>query len=709
MEFTKVTITQQPDSFSVDRNAGKITGLSLGTVGEALGHWADFDATTLKQIVDQFAVKERIKARFGHPEAFKDPIGTEVGYFENPRLNGEKALADFVAIPTEYNKAALDHLFKFAEAGKSMIGISIEAYTDRVTYSESGDDREYVRIKSLEAAAFVSDPSANPDGLFSQKINPKPKRKFMKPKNPILRLFAAIIGESDKFADAELPDGTVVRFPGETPELGDPIVVVEGGEEVGAAPDGDHQVGGMIITVSDGIISGISMAEKEPVEAEEGDKDEKLAEIPAAEKTEAAKKEPVKTYKTPKTPEPEMSKETEELQRQLDEMKAAFAKLAGEPADNFDLGKADFSINKGKAKQVDAVLEGFKNLQDFKAESRYAGKKLRTRSATRQERFDFVPEAVVIPALREFEGLMQNFVYLSNIEDTFTLRRASVDRDASTVVTLPTLYDTGLTLNDGQVCSPTNDGESNPDGRQLTVRQYHARRVYCTRNGDFARFLDRLVVADKDSIPYEAMIIDQMLRQFTANWEGAVWLGNAGAINGIIPQLVADAAVVGSPANATPSTYTAANFNIGTGDPITEMTTIAQDIQANAPRILQLQQSTDMRWNAYQTDIEAYWFDRGVEQNANGDLALVQAPPLMSGAQWVPTYRLENIAAVPRETYHVVTPRENMFIYTSDRDSGLFGLRTHFNESTFNLEITVEGHLGVGYARSQDVFMSVGS
>jgi hypothetical protein len=130
----------------------------------------------------------------------------------------------------------------------------------------------YDRIEAFAVKFFnppqenkTSDPPA-PKRLTKQNLKSK---KHIKTKNMSkLKLHAALLTafacacETKGFGEAKGQDGTVYRYPGDTPTVGDVLTYVdaEGNEQV--ASDGEHVMeDGTVVIVSDGIISEVITAE----------------------------------------------------------------------------------------------------------------------------------------------------------------------------------------------------------------------------------------------------------------------------------------------------------------------------------------------------------------------------------------------------------------------------------------------------------------
>lgn len=147
----------------------KISGISVITKGEALGHGVYIDETFLNDLVN-FAEGKQFKSRFGHPSMCEDSIGTELGYLENFSKDGDQVIADLVFLKTEYNAAMIDHVKTYAEKRPQDLGLSIvfeDGGLSKPTKESKGLD--IIKLKELHEVDFVDSPAANPAGLFTRK------------------------------------------------------------------------------------------------------------------------------------------------------------------------------------------------------------------------------------------------------------------------------------------------------------------------------------------------------------------------------------------------------------------------------------------------------------------------------------------------------------------------------------------------------------
>ena len=143
----------------IDEAAGVIYGVSLITEGPALGHGVYIDAKTLEQVqVAASAYSGGLKVKMNHGGG----AGDIVGYIDNLRISGTKLLGDFNLLQSsEHRKYILEIASKIPDT----FGLSI-AFSGP---SEIGTDKRAMqRCTEIYSVDLVSEPAANPDGLFSR-------------------------------------------------------------------------------------------------------------------------------------------------------------------------------------------------------------------------------------------------------------------------------------------------------------------------------------------------------------------------------------------------------------------------------------------------------------------------------------------------------------------------------------------------------------
>ncbi len=170
--------------------AGLITGVSLVTRGEALGHSLWLDSTFIDQVHEAgLAAANGLKARFAHPGLSSDGIGSVLGRWQNFRKTGSKQVyADLHLAQAAHESPdgdLADYVMRLAEEAPEMFAASIVFEGDKMAeetfaaenVDEGGrfvsPDREnranlrHARLSRLYGADMVDEPAANPGGLFS--------------------------------------------------------------------------------------------------------------------------------------------------------------------------------------------------------------------------------------------------------------------------------------------------------------------------------------------------------------------------------------------------------------------------------------------------------------------------------------------------------------------------------------------------------------
>lgn len=151
----------------VDLSARKITGVAIATIGRASGtSGVEVDAETLKQIASFGKIP--VRSRIDHPEDTRNPdkvrvsgdLNTLVGSFENFRVEDNKVLADFFAVPEAANPKStqLLHLAGDERAAK-VFGVSMVCLQII--------QKNKIRVEELYSIDWVDVPALNPNGVFS--------------------------------------------------------------------------------------------------------------------------------------------------------------------------------------------------------------------------------------------------------------------------------------------------------------------------------------------------------------------------------------------------------------------------------------------------------------------------------------------------------------------------------------------------------------
>lgn len=188
-----ITISDSPRRFrvaaprgkpqGVDRENSLITGFSVITSGEALGHGLWLDQEFLGQVVKAGNKSAGLKARFTHPGLSGDGMGKQLGRVKNFRLDGGRVFAD-LHLYKRSNQEFVETVMDLAEEDAAAFGSSIVFSEDRAAMEEfaakntdkggfkspdalNSKNFPHARLEKLFAADVVDDPAANPDGFFS--------------------------------------------------------------------------------------------------------------------------------------------------------------------------------------------------------------------------------------------------------------------------------------------------------------------------------------------------------------------------------------------------------------------------------------------------------------------------------------------------------------------------------------------------------------
>ena len=147
------------ESARVNPTEGVIYGVSLITEGPALGHGVYIDAKTLEQVQAAAATYSGgLKVKMNHGGG----AGDIVGYIDNLRIAGPKLLGDFHLLQSSEHR---QYILEIATKIPDTFGLSI-AFSGP---SELGaDKRAMQRCTEIYSVDLVSEPAANPSGLFSR-------------------------------------------------------------------------------------------------------------------------------------------------------------------------------------------------------------------------------------------------------------------------------------------------------------------------------------------------------------------------------------------------------------------------------------------------------------------------------------------------------------------------------------------------------------
>lgn len=169
----------------IDASAGVIYGVSVITKGDAKGHNMIVDDTTLKQVLSVAqSHKDGVKTKFGADH--KAGISDVNGVLRNFRIEGDKVKADLHLLKADIHFAKL---LELAQTAPNEFGLSASFSGD---HEIIGHDK-CARCSEIYSVDLVSDPAANPNGLFSTKTN-----------NNTMKEIALALGLPESATEAEI-------------------------------------------------------------------------------------------------------------------------------------------------------------------------------------------------------------------------------------------------------------------------------------------------------------------------------------------------------------------------------------------------------------------------------------------------------------------------------------------------------------------------
>jgi hypothetical protein len=155
---TKQIYTALSTANPVDESAGTIRQVSVITTGPALGHGVEVDAKTLEQVKScAAAAGGTVKCKEDHGTGVTAIVGALKGF----AIVGKQLLADLHLIKSH------ERFRTIVEMAKSIPG----AFGLSITFdmgTEEINGTKFLRVNKLYSVDLVSDPAANPGGLFSR-------------------------------------------------------------------------------------------------------------------------------------------------------------------------------------------------------------------------------------------------------------------------------------------------------------------------------------------------------------------------------------------------------------------------------------------------------------------------------------------------------------------------------------------------------------
>ena len=147
----------------VDRPNGIIRGVSLITSGvTARGHDLEIDSTTVQQLLACAVAKKQVPVKLNH----KSGIVEVCGYLDNFRTEGEKLLGDWHLLKSH---GEYETTLEKAERMPGCFGLSAAFIGKEEKIKSTG--KKAARCQELLSVDCVTQPAANPDGLFEARTD----------------------------------------------------------------------------------------------------------------------------------------------------------------------------------------------------------------------------------------------------------------------------------------------------------------------------------------------------------------------------------------------------------------------------------------------------------------------------------------------------------------------------------------------------------
>jgi hypothetical protein len=148
----------------VDTTNAIIRGVSVMTSGLiARGHDLEVDGTTLDQVKTCAESKTQVPVKVNH----KSGAEAVCGYLTNFHLDGSKLKADWHLLKTHSLK---DTILEVAERMPGGVGLSASFLPPEKT-EKTASGKKAARCAELLSVDYVTLPAANPDGMFSAKVD----------------------------------------------------------------------------------------------------------------------------------------------------------------------------------------------------------------------------------------------------------------------------------------------------------------------------------------------------------------------------------------------------------------------------------------------------------------------------------------------------------------------------------------------------------
>ena len=190
------------DSQRVDIAKRAIYGVAVATVGSARGHNLELDRKFLEQLRDcgnSYANGTKVKCDH------KSGIMDVVAFLKDFRIDGDVLRADMFFLE---NDVRADKILEMADKIPDTFGLSVSCHG----VDEEIDDKTFARCQELFSVDIVTEPAANPTGMFSRENPLDSFRKALAGKK------AAVDADHTFMAQETKPGGDATKSPS-TPDV----------------------------------------------------------------------------------------------------------------------------------------------------------------------------------------------------------------------------------------------------------------------------------------------------------------------------------------------------------------------------------------------------------------------------------------------------------------------------------------------------------
>jgi hypothetical protein len=207
----------QTNGDKVNEQLGKITGVSIISVGAARGHFDKegrqvmVDKKTIEQVGKYAKALGSIKVRADHGSG----VFSTIGYIDNVSQTEDQVFGDLSIYDSEDER---DKLFEIAHKKPEHLGLSLEFDGE----DEISGDTRLARCDSITAVALVSDPAANKSLYSAKPFNTVSKESAcINHKDNIAKQYTAMDTTTQDKKDEKKPDAKVTpAVSDKTPKAG---------------------------------------------------------------------------------------------------------------------------------------------------------------------------------------------------------------------------------------------------------------------------------------------------------------------------------------------------------------------------------------------------------------------------------------------------------------------------------------------------------